>query len=67
MDAVRIYFSDYQYNDMIMNAIASQITSVSIVCSTVCSGKVPRHDPPLKGPVTRKIFPFDDAVMFRDT
>ena len=25
------------YNDVIMSAIASQITSVSIVCSTVCS------------------------------
>ena len=27
------------YNDVIMNAMASQITSVSGVCSTVCSGR----------------------------
>ena len=26
------------YNDVIMSAMASQITSVSMVCSTVCSG-----------------------------
>ena len=26
------------YNDVIMSTIASQVTSVSIVCSTVCSG-----------------------------
>ena len=27
-----------RYNDIIMSAMASQITGVSIVCSTVCSG-----------------------------
>ena len=27
-----------QYSDIIMSAMASQITGVSIVCSTVCSG-----------------------------
>ena len=26
------------YNDVIMSAMASEITSVSIICSTVCSG-----------------------------
>ena len=30
--------SFHHYNDVIMSAMASQITSVSIVCSTVCSG-----------------------------
>ena len=39
------------YSDVIMSAMASQITNVSIVCSTVCSGvdkkntKAPRHCP----------------------
>ena len=56
----------------IMSAMASQITGVSVVCSTVCSIngniKAPRHwplgihcwpvDSPHKGPVTQKIFPF---------
>ena len=64
-----------------MSAMASQITSVSIVCSTVCSGADQRkhqisasrasvkgiHRWPLnslhnKGPVTRKMFPFDDVL-----
>ena len=64
-------------SDLIKSVIASQITGVSIVCTTVCSsadqtkhqsstslafvrGPVnSRH----KGPVTRKVFPFDDVVM----
>ena len=39
------------YDDVIMNTMASQITSLSIVCSTVCSGanqrkhQTPRHWP----------------------
>ena len=32
----------YHYNDGIMSAIVSQITSISIVCSTICSGAVQR-------------------------
>ena len=28
----------YRYNDVIMSAMASQITSISIACSSVCSG-----------------------------
>ena len=69
------------YNDVIMTAMASQITDVSIVCSTVCSGADQRihqnsaslafvrgiHrwpvDSPYKGPVTQKMFPFDDVIM----
>ena len=31
------YSSSYHYNDMIMSAMASQITAISIICSTVCS------------------------------
>ena len=64
-----------------MSAMASQITGVSIVYSTVCSGADHRKyqssaslafvrgihrwpvNPPHKGPVTRKMFPFDDVIM----
>ena len=57
-----------------MRAMASQITGVSIVCSTVFQAqikeniKAPCHCPlwgvsPHKGPVTRKQFPFDDVIM----
>ena len=66
---------------MIMNAMAFQITGVSFVCSTICSGAdKEKHqasgslavergihrwpvDSPHKGPVTRKMFPFDDVIM----
>ena len=51
--------------------MASQITSVSIDCPTVCSGadlrKHQSHrwpvDSPQTGPVTWKMFPFDDVFM----
>ena len=61
--------------------MACQITTVSIVCSTVCSGADQRKrqssaslafvrgihwspvDSPHKGPLTRKMFPFDDVNM----
>ena len=59
------------YNDDIMSGVASKITGVSIVCSTVCSKKTPklritghcRGNSPV--PVTRKIFPFpfDDVIV----
>ena len=70
-----------QYSDVMMGAMASQITSVSIVYSTVCSGSDQRkhqrsaslafvrgiHRWPVnsfhKGPVTWKMFPFDDVIM----
>ena len=70
------------YNDVIMRAMASQITSLKIVYSTICSGadqrKHQRSAPlvfvrrihrwpvnsPHKRPVTRKMFPFDDVIMF---
>ena len=68
-----------------MSEMASQITSVSIVCSTVDSGLDQRKhqsstplafvqgihrwpvNSPHKGPVTRKMFPFDDVIMKKKT
>ena len=64
-----------------MGEIASQITSLTIVYSTVYSGADQRKqqssaplafvrgihrgqvNSPDKGPVTRKMFPFDDVIM----
>ena len=69
------------YSDFIMGVMASQITSVSFVYSTVCSDADQRKyqsstslafvrgihplpmNSPHKGPVMRKIFPFDDVIM----
>ena len=55
-----------------MGAIASQITSLTIVYSSVYSSadqrkhiKGPRHWSLCKWPVRRKIFPFDDVIMAR--
>ena len=66
-------------SDVIMSSMAPQITGVSIVCSTVCSDQRKHQSSALldfvrgihrsrvnslhKGPVTRKIFPFDDVIM----
>ena len=70
-----------QYNDVIMSAVASQITSLTIVYWSVYSGADQRKhqssaslafvggihrwpvNSPHKGPVTRKMFPFDDVIM----
>ena len=70
------------YRDVKMSTMASQITGVSIVCSTVCSDADRRKhqssaslafmrrihrwsvNSPHKRPVTRKMFPFDDVIMF---
>ena len=64
-----------------MTTIASQITSLTVIYSTVysdadqdkhqklrvtglCVGNSPGPvNSPHKGPVTRKIFPFDDVIM----
>ena len=64
-----------------MRAMASQITSLTIVCSIVYLGADQRKhqssaslafvrgihrwpvNSPNKGPVTRKMFPFDDVIM----
>ena len=67
-----LHFVQLHYGDVIMGTIASQITSLTIVYSTVYSGasqrniKAPRHWPlsPDKWPVTRKMFPFDDVIMY---
>ena len=60
-----------------MMAMVSQITSLAIVYSTFIQAQVkenikaPRHWPLCgeftghKGPVTRKMFPFDDVIMIR--
>ena len=73
------------YCDVIKGAMASQITSFTIICSTVDPGPDQRKhqrsvslafvsgihrwaaNSPHKGPVTRKMFPFDDVVMSIDT
>ena len=66
----------YHYSDVIMSAIAYQITGVMVVYSTVQR----KHqsyasltflrgmhrwlvNSPHKGPVTQEIFPFDDIIM----
>ena len=69
------------YGDVIMSVIASQITSPTIVYSSVYSVADQRKhqssaslafvrgihrrpvNSPHKGPVTRKMFPFDDVIM----
>ena len=69
------------YSDVIKGSIASQITSLTIVYSTVYSGTDQRKhqsvaslafewgihrgpvNSPHKGPVTRKLVPFDDVIM----
>ena len=69
----------YHYSDVILSVMASQITSVPIVYSIVCSGEDQRKhqsstslafvmgnspvNSPHKGPVTRKMFPFDNVIM----
>ena len=71
------------YDDVIMDTIASQITSLTIVYSAVYSGAdQSKHqssaslafvwgihrgpvNSPHKWPVTRKMFPFDDVIMFK--
>ena len=78
-----IYFTaeNPQYGDVKMNTMASQITSLTIVYSTVHSGADERShqrfaslafvrgihrwtvNSPHKGPVTRKMFPFDDVII----
>ena len=75
-------YASFHYGDVVMGAIASQITSLTIVYSTVYSGADQRKhqssesmafvrgihrgpvNSPHKWPVTRKMFPFDDVIMF---
>ena len=67
------------YNDVIMKAMASAITSLTSVYLTVYSDQRKHQssaslafvrgihrspvNSPHKGPVTRKLFPFDDVIM----
>ena len=76
---VVVLYQSY-HSDVIMSAMAFQITGVTIVCSTVSSDTdknmqrsaslasvrgIHRQpmDSPHKGPITRKMFPFDDVIM----
>ena len=72
----------FNYNDVIMNVMASQVTSLTIVYSTVYSSADQRKlqgsaslafvwgilrrpvNSLHKWPVTRKLFPFDDVIMY---
>ena len=77
-------WSSYKkFHYVITSAMASQITGISIVYSTVCSGADQRKhqsSAPLtfmmgihrwsvnsahRGPVTRKMFPFDDVMVYK--
>ena len=72
------YSSDEnRYSDVLIGAMVSQITSISIVYSTVYSGVDQRKyqssastasrwlvNSPHKGPVSRKILPFDDLIIW---
>ena len=79
--AARYRRRKHHYSDVIMGAMASQLTRVTIVYSAVYSGADQRKhqssaslafvrgihrwpvNSPHKWPVTRKMFPFDDAIM----
>ena len=60
------------YSDIIMGADSSRITNITIVYSTVYSSrrskKTSKHRWPVnfphKWPVTRKMFPFDDVIIY---
>ena len=81
-DGDRNPLCSFHYDDVIMTMLASQITSLPVVCSIVYSDVNQRkhqssaslafvreiHRGPVnfphKWPVTRKMFPFDDVIMF---
>ena len=83
MDMTPLPSSLFHYDDVIMGSITSQITSLTIVYSSVYSGADQRKhqsyaslafvwgihrrpvNSPHKGPVTRKMFDFDDVIMMR--
>ena len=82
--AMQFCFHNFHYNDVILGAIASQITSLAIVYSKVYSSVDQRKhqssaslafvwgihrwpvNSPHKWPATRKMFLFDDVIMFWD-
>ena len=75
----------FNYSDVIMSAMAHEITGSSSVYSTACGGADQRKlrssaslvfvmgihrwpvNSPHKGPVTWKIFPFDDLIIYIHT
>ena len=77
----RFSYQQNHYSDVMMSAIASQITCLTIVYLTVYSGAAQRKhqssaslafvrgihrwpvNSPHKGPVTRKMLPFDDVIL----
>ena len=72
-----VWVETSHYDDVIMGAMASQITSLTIVYSTVYSGadqsqhQAPRHWPlcgefPAQMASNAEKFPFDDVIMLRD-
>ena len=75
--SVCVYLLLEHYNDIIMSVMVSQITSLTIVYSTLYSGTDESSaslafvrgihrwpvNSPHKGPVTWKMFPFDDLIM----
>ena len=70
----------WHYSEVIMSAIAFQITIISSVFSTFVQAHIKNiklsvtglcdGNPPVgstrKGPVTRKMFPFDDVIIAKD-
>ena len=80
LDKIALH-SHRHYSDVIMSTMASQITSLAIVYTTVYSGADQRKhqssaslafvrgihrwpvNSPHKGPVTRRMFPFDGVIM----
>ena len=79
----KLSWNRYYYSDIIMSTMTSQITSLTIIYSTVYSCADQRKhqssaslafvrglhrwpvNSPHKGPVTRKMFSFDDVIMWR--
>ena len=73
--------NQWHYSEVILGTVVSQITSISIVYSTICSGTDQRKhqssaslafvrrihwwplNSPHKGPVSWKMFPFDDIII----
>ena len=76
----RHYLATHHYSDVIKSTIASQVTSLTIVYSTVYPDQRKHQssaslafvrgthrwpvNSPHKAPVTRKMFPFDDVILF---
>ena len=73
-EAIWYFICTSHYTDVIMGTIASQITSPTIVNTIVYSDADQRKhqssaslapvNSPHKWPVTRKMFPFDDVIIY---